>query len=86
MRVSKLEALLARRRARHGDVEVRITWEGKVVSFEPEHVYLANKTVDDSGEHVLILDADENFYKSDITGSVPRPMYAVDPQEGEEGS
>ena len=70
MIISELIQCLSRRLDKHGDVEVKITWESITVSTAPNKIYLSN-------EGSLYIDADENenFYKQ---------SYAVDPNEGED--
>lgn len=71
MKISELIKTLQQRQETWGDVEVEITWEGVTRHLSPAHVYCSPPT--DKYAGVLLLDADENFYKKD---------YAKDPLEG----
>lgn len=68
MKISELVATLNARMAKHGDLEVDVTWESVTRGVWQDNVYLSKKGV-------LLIDADENFYKND---------FAVDPTEGDD--
>jgi hypothetical protein len=68
MTISELVEFLQRRLAKHGDIEVEITWESITYTIVPSAIYKSKKGP-------LLIDADDNFYKHD---------FALDPTEGEE--
>ena len=63
MKISELIAELERRKAKHGDVEVFITWETTIHTFNLREIY-ASKCLDD-GAVALLFDADGNEDKDD---------------------
>ena len=65
MTISELMAALERRLQKHGDIKVKITWEGITQNIEQDNIYL-------SKDGSLFIDADHNSYKND---------FAVDPSE-----
>ena len=67
MRISELIEVLRLRQQTHGDIEVKVTWEGVIRVFGPDSVYKSKRGA-------LYIDADGNFYKRE---------FAVDPHEGE---
>lgn len=72
MKISELIAVLQRRLKKHGDLEVRYTWEGITVDLEATSVYASKE------EPVLFLDAEhDNHYKT---------VLAKDIEEGEDGT
>lgn len=76
MTISQFIDLLQRRLAKHGDVEVEVTWEGIFRELDPEAVYLskANDSHDlEAG--ILLIDADGNAYKD---------SFAADRSEGKD--
>lgn len=67
MKLSEFIAVLHKRLRTHGDLPVRITWEGTIHNVASRYVYLAK-------EGAVFIDADENAYKD---------SFAVDPTEDE---
>ena len=65
MKISELIETLQARLKKHGDVEVRCTWEGIEAWIEKDGIYLAKNGC-------LYIDADGNSYKEE---------FAVDPTE-----
>jgi hypothetical protein len=70
MRISELIAELERRKAKHGDIHVFVTWEGTVHSFNLREIYASIEMNDDGEgpdlEPDLLIDADGNSYKDDL--------------------
>ena len=71
MKVSELIETLQARLKKHGDVEIRCTWEGIETFLEKDQIYLAKSGIHRSHE-CLYIDADNNSYKAE---------FAVDPTE-----
>ena len=67
MKISELIEALRDRKEKHGDVEVKITWESITRSIDNSKIYM-------SRFDCLLIDADGNHYKKN---------YALDPAEGE---
>lgn len=67
MKTSELIQALTERLAKHGDVEVEVTFESTRNEIENDGIYM-------SKFGSLLIDVDGNFYK---------PDFAVDPTEGE---
>jgi hypothetical protein len=63
MTITELISVLARQKAKHGDLEVIVTWETTTHDIGPENIYLSHCYRDEIEERVLIIDADENSYK-----------------------
>lgn len=61
MKISELIAELERRKAKHGDIKVFITWESTIHSFNLREIYAS--TSPDTDEKALLVDADGNAYK-----------------------
>jgi len=70
MLVSELIAILQERLAKHGDVEVRATWEGITREMLSAGIYLSKRGP-------LYIDAEGHEFKMYKKG------FAVDPEEGE---
>lgn len=67
MKISELILILQDHLQKHGDLEVKTTWESTVNYLDPDNIYRSKR-----GE--LYLDADCNSYKRE---------FAVDVHEGE---
>jgi hypothetical protein len=59
MRISEMITVLEQNLKLHGDVEIKVTWEGTLHEIDECNIYLSKKGP-------LYIDADENFYKSDF--------------------
>lgn len=78
MLISELILVLEARKERWGDIEVLLEWESTFHEVEQQFVYKMEVDKDrpdyEQRGHVLLIDADEGFYKE---------AYAEDQNEGE---
>lgn len=69
MKISELILSLQMQQVIFGDLEVRGTWEGTVVEFDDENIYVGTAGLR-KDQQVLFIDLDGNSYRDDFTGRI----------------
>lgn len=69
MKISELILSLQMQQVIFGDLEVRGTWEGTVVEFDDENIYVGTAGLR-KDQQVLFIDLDGNSYRDDFIGRI----------------
>ena len=69
MKISELILSLQMQQVIFGDLEVRGTWEGTVVEFDDENIYVGTAGLR-KDQQVLFIDLDGNSHRDEFIGRI----------------